>query len=195
LSRASATENQAARSSSGNVCRRPGLRRPFHLEHVAFEIFGIPVLFDGQDANQLASRLLCLAKRNWLAARAVTRLFREFAFRGGEGLFPGDDQSFRNAPGTEIFTSPERSSGLTKKNFDAVAVSPIQEKPGALFGRRHYRTLCRAVGDASFPLQVPHELGQFHGIEHTVGGDAAFAGHLDTPAHVIELPDRVGVRD
>jgi hypothetical protein len=51
--------------------------RPLHLEHVAVEVRGIPVVFHGPNVDELTSRLPCLAKRQWLSKRPVARLFGE----------------------------------------------------------------------------------------------------------------------
>ena len=75
-----------------------GPRRPFNLEQIALEVFAIPVALDSPDVDDLASRLLCLAKRNRPAIWTVTGLFRKFALRRGEGTFIGRDEAFRDRP-------------------------------------------------------------------------------------------------
>src|SRR6478752_2965658 len=55
----------------------PGSWRPFHLEHIAFQIAGVPVACNRPYVNGLSTRLLCLAKRPRFSTRRVTRLFRE----------------------------------------------------------------------------------------------------------------------
>jgi hypothetical protein len=56
-----------------------GARRPFHLEGNAADERGIPVAFDGPRLNDLAARLPCLAERQEISVRVVSRLFGEFA--------------------------------------------------------------------------------------------------------------------
>lgn len=70
--------------------------RPFHFELIAPEVLGIPIVLDGPDMDKFASGLLGLAKRNCLAVRPVTGLFRKFALCRCEGRFAICDQSLRN---------------------------------------------------------------------------------------------------
>jgi hypothetical protein len=72
------------------------LWRPLHFKHVAFKVFGIPVIFDGPYVNDLPSRLSCLAKREGSAARTVTGFFRKLALCRGEGSFLHRDHALWN---------------------------------------------------------------------------------------------------
>lgn len=65
----------------------PGLRWPFHLEHIALEIGGVPVMFNSSYVNDLSSWLLRLAQRHRLAAWTVTGFFRKLALCCGEDGF------------------------------------------------------------------------------------------------------------
>jgi hypothetical protein len=38
------------------------------------------------------------------------------------------------------------------------------------------------------------KLRQLHGVEHAFGRHAALAGHFDSSMHMIQLPDRMGIR-
>ena len=41
---------------------------------------------------------------------------------------------------------------------------------------------------------MAEKLRERHGVQHTVGRHAAFPSHFDSPMHVVELPNRVGIR-
>jgi hypothetical protein len=95
----------------------------------------------------------------------------------------------------KVLPAPEWASRVAEQHFDAAAFLPVEKKSCALFPcrGRHYRTLCRSLGNAPFALQMPEKLRQGHRIQHTVRRYAAFARHLDAPVHMVELPDRVRV--
>jgi hypothetical protein len=61
------------------------------------------------------------------AARAEARLLLKFPLRGDQRCFPGPHQAFRNTPCAMILVFPERSSGMPKQNFDALAYSAEKE--------------------------------------------------------------------
>ena len=54
-------------------------------------------------------------------------------------------------------------------------------------------TLGRMARALSPPLKITEKLCERHGIKHPARRHAALAGHFDTPVHVVELPNGVGV--
>ena len=54
-------------------------------------------------------------------------------------------------------------------------------------------TLSRTARGLPPALKMAKKLRERHGIQYAVRRYAAFAGHFDTPMHVVELPDGVGV--
>jgi hypothetical protein len=86
--RASATPNQAARSISGKVRRRPE-RGGHSISKVLLRMSAgsqdrrIAVAFDGPRLNDLAAQLSRLAERQEISLRVVSSLFGEFAPSGG----------------------------------------------------------------------------------------------------------------
>lgn len=102
-------------------------RRPFHLEYIALQLFRIPVILCGPDMYGLAARLLRVAECNKVSARPVARLFLEFSFGCVERGLTSRDETLGNCPRAVIFFLPERSSGVSKQNFDMLA-APAEEK-------------------------------------------------------------------
>ena len=71
---------------------------------------------------------------------------------------------------------------MTQQNLKLVALSSIQEEPGALFARG-FRTLGRMARGLPPALQMTQEFSEGHGIEDAVRGHAAFTGHFDAPEY------------
>jgi hypothetical protein len=86
---------------------------------------------------------------------------------------------------------------MAEQDFDATILEPIEEKPRALLVggcRFHFCTLGRmARRGLSPPLKITEQFCERHGIKHPARRHAALAGHFDTPVHVVELPNGVGV--
>ena len=77
-----------------------------------------------------------------------------------------------------------------------LSLKPIEEKPRALFvGGGPFTSHARPHGSRGLPpaLKMTKQFCERHGIKDAVRRHAAFAGHFDTPVHVVELPDGVGV--
>lgn len=105
------------------------------VEHIAFQIGDVPVVFDGPYVHNLSSWLLRLAKGHRRSARTVTRLFGKLTLCSGEGSFIGRDQAFWDRPRSNILPAPERNPRMTEQDFDVTAPSSIEEKPSALCAR------------------------------------------------------------
>jgi hypothetical protein len=97
---------------------------PLHFKHIAFKVFGIPVIFDGPYVNELPSRLSCLAKREGPAARTVTGFFRKLTLCRGEGSFVLRDHALWNRPRSQVLLAPKWSSWVAKQHFNANALLP-----------------------------------------------------------------------
>lgn len=55
-------------------------RRPFHLKHVASELFRVPVALYRPHMHDLAARLSCVTERDEFAAWHVAGFFGELSF-------------------------------------------------------------------------------------------------------------------
>jgi len=76
--------------------------------------------------DKLSSGLSHFAKREEVAARPVSCLFRKFALGGGKGCFAVGDLAFRDRPRAQVFVVPEGAAGVTQQDVNAFV--PLSEK-------------------------------------------------------------------
>jgi hypothetical protein len=105
-----------------------------------------------------------------------------------------DPLGINHAPASFV---PERAARVTEKNLKAILLMPVKEKSPALClmdAAFFTFALSRAARGLPPALKMAKEFCQRHRIKDAVRGHAAFTGHLNAPVHVVELPDRVGIR-
>ena len=79
--------------------------------------------------DKLSTRLSRFAKREELAARPVSCLFRKFALGDGKGCFAVGDLAFRDRPRAQVFVVPGGATRVTQEDLGAFAPMPESKSP------------------------------------------------------------------
>ena len=112
-------------------------RRPLDGECVAAKVGDVDLRLECPGVNHFAAALLPRCEPAKFAGEMEAGFFREFALRGGEGVFGVVVFAFRNGPRAGILVAPERTAGMHEKDFEPTGAKPVREDSGALFSLGH----------------------------------------------------------
>ena len=132
FSRASASPNHCARSTSGNSCElaRPG--RPLERKRVAVHDRHVDVAGERPCLHDLAGLLLDLAEAHGLALRwRQAELLLELPACGGKRVFLRPVLALRDRPGASVAASPQRAAGMHEQDLEGVSPAAVKQDPGA----------------------------------------------------------------
>lgn len=109
------------------------MRRPFHLELIAFDCRRIEIAADRPGEDRFAAGLTTRRQGAEFAGDHGSRFFGEFAYCCLERFLARLYLAFGDGPGAFVLLCPVRAAGMDEKNFERAFSYAVEQQPCALF--------------------------------------------------------------